>query len=114
MAYLNQIPLFSSISYNELYHLSLSIKIRNFPLNTNIITQDNDADSLYILTSGKVEILINNKRVNILENGDYFGEIAILTDNKRTATVKTISDCTVLKLSTIEFKELIYDNTKII
>ena len=113
MAYLHQVPLFNSINYDQLYQLSVLIKVMNFPTNEKIITQGDSGDSLYIITSGEVEILIDDKRVNTLDDGDYFGEISIMADIKRTATVRAISDCTTLKLSTKEFKELIYDNPKI-
>ena len=113
MAYLHQIPLFSSICYNELYNLSELTIVKSFPINKRIITQGEYGDSLYILTSGEVEIIVDNKKVNNLNDGDYFGEIAIIADIKRTATVKCTSKCSTLKLSTKDFKELIYDNPKI-
>ena len=113
MAYLHKVPIFSLIEYDELYNLSLSTKVKSFPVDKEIITQGDKAGELYILTSGEVEILIDNKRINTLEDGDFFGEIAIVADRNRTATVRSISDCVTLKLSTRKFKDLIFNNPKI-
>ncbi len=113
MAYLHQIPLFNSISYNEIYKLAKSVKVVEFEPEEDIITQNEYGNSIYILTSGEVEIIIDNNRVNILDDGDYFGEIAIIAGIKRTATVRSLSDVITLRLSTKEFKDLIYDNPEI-
>jgi CRP-like cAMP-binding protein len=93
--------------------LASSTNPLNFSLEENIIVQGDYGDSLFILTSGEVEVLIDDKLVNTLHDGDYFGEIAIIADTKRTATVRASTDCSTLKLSTKAFKELIYDNPKI-
>jgi len=113
MAYLHQVPLFSSIDYKQLYNLSLFTKVANFSSDHIIIKQGEPGKSIYMITSGEVEIIKDDKVVNVLEDGDYFGEIAIIADIQRTATVKTISDCTTLQLSTSVFKDLIYDNREI-
>lgn len=113
MAYLHNIPIFSSIIFDELYELARSTIPLNFSVGENIIVQGDYGDSLFIITSGEVEVLIDDKLVNTLHDGDYFGEIAIIADTKRTATVRSSTDCSTLKLSTKAFKELIYDNPKI-
>lgn len=113
MAYLHNIPIFSSIIFDELYELAKLTNPLNFSSGENIIVQGDYGDSLFIITSGDVEVVIDNKLVNTLHDGDYFGEIAIIADTKRTATVRSSTECSTLKLSTKAFKELIYDNPKI-
>ena len=113
MTYLHKIPMFSLITYDQLYNLALSTKIESFKAGVEIIKQGENADTLYILTSGEVKVIIDNKEITTLEDGDFFGEIAIMADTSRTATVKTTLECITLKLSRQIFKELIYDNPKI-
>ena len=68
---------------------------------------------LFIITSGEANLETNGKVTNRLGNKDYFGAIAILADRKRTASVKSITDVTMLTLSKYSFKNFIYENPKI-
>lgn len=113
MSYLHNAKLFSSLDFNALFALALSTYSQDFKTGCNIISQGNDADSLYIITSGEVEVIIDGKNINTLKDGDYFGEIAIISNIQRTATIKAKTDCSTLILSKSEFKELIYDNPRI-
>lgn len=75
-----------------------------------IINQGEQADSLYFLARGEVVIFIydeNNEEryVNTLKIGSYFGEVGIIKDCKRTATVKSKNYTTTAKLSQSNFKD---------
>ena len=65
-----------------------------------LIKQDDEPDYLYFIAEGKCEVIVNdffgNSETNdqILIKGNYFGEVAILHNTKRTATVKSINYCT--------------------
>lgn len=113
MIYIHHVPIFSTIKFDDLYHLSKSINSVNFKSNEDIITQGEDGNSLYILTSGKVDVLVDGISTNTLDVGDHFGAVAIIADTKRTATIRTLTNCSVLMLSEHDFKSIIYENPKI-
>jgi len=71
-----------------------------------IITQGEYGDCMYFLSSGEVEILIDNKVVNKLGAGSPFGETALLKDEKRTASVKAVTYCDLYRLSKENFDKL--------
>jgi len=64
------------------------------PPNQVLFLEGDTSREMYILMSGKVEILKNNKRIAIVEGeGSYLGELSTLLGVPRTATVKTMSQC---------------------
>jgi len=113
MMYLHNIPLFEPIKFNELHLLANSTQIMDFTPNKYIIKQGGIANTLFIITSGEVEVQIDDKAIYTLGDQDYFGAVAILTDKKRIASVKSITNVTMLSLSKNAFKEFLYENPKI-
>ncbi len=77
-----------------------------------IINEGEAGDRFYVIARGKVEIIINlgnddEKIVNILEDGDYFGEIALLKEVLRTATVRARTPCLLLSLRRRQFERVV-------
>ncbi|MBS0584753.1 MAG: FAD-dependent oxidoreductase [Verrucomicrobia bacterium] len=66
---------------------------------------------LYIIKSGKVEVLESSdgkeKQIAVLKEGDFFGEMALLNEKRRLATVRSLEDCEVLALRKSDFQILI-------
>jgi CRP-like cAMP-binding protein len=71
-----------------------------------VIRQGDQGETAYIIQSGRVEILKGNKKVGELGTGDFFGEIALVSDVKRTATVRCLSACELTVLSRDDFQAL--------
>ncbi len=72
-----------------------------------VIRQGDPGDMAYIIQSGRVEVLKNGKRVGELGGGDFFGEIALVSDIKRTATVRCTAPCELTVLSRDDFQSLL-------
>lgn len=74
----------------------------------DIIFNDGDVgDYLYVLVHGCVEVIKNNKVVSTLEEGQYFGEMALLSQKKRSATIKAKGPCKILAIQKDDFQVLI-------
>ena len=61
----------------------------------------------YIIVRGTVQVLKGSKRIATLQDGDYFGEIALLNDSPRTATVQAIRECICISLNRQTFFTLL-------
>lgn len=95
---LAQVEIFTGLTDDELEALAASSVSRQYPKNTVIINDGDNADSLYLIDSGRVKVYCSDKNgkefiMNTLEAGDYFGELALLDDDRRSASVRTMEKC---------------------
>ncbi|GAF72851.1 unnamed protein product, partial [marine sediment metagenome] len=85
-----QVEIFNGLTDDELEALAASSVSRQYPKNTVIINDGDNADSLYLIDAGRVKVYCSDKNgkefiMNTLETGDYFGELALLDDDRRSA-----------------------------
>ena len=119
-AFFRKIFLFQDLEDRELEQVLSRTCPREFPAGRVIIQEGDPGDSLYIMVSGEVEItkrltLVLDKdtpkeRVMIrlkAEDGVYFGEMSLLENDPRSATVTSLSDCRLLELYQKDFLELV-------
>jgi CRP-like cAMP-binding protein len=74
-----------------------------------IIREGDIGDSFYLIDQGQVAVISekeDNRRIGVIEEGDYFGELALLTSKPRTATIKATTDTSVFQLSRQDFEEI--------
>lgn len=83
---------------------------RNYAVGEKIIKEHGHVDGLYVVARGSVKVTINKKLVDILGKGSIIGEIAVLTNVPRTATVTAESPVTVLRLTSVSMQQVIHDN----
>jgi len=74
--------------------------------NTFILKQGDLGDCMYFLTDGTAEVLQDGKQLAILKRGDLFGEMALLYEGKRTASIRALEHCGVRKLKKTDFLRL--------
>ena len=73
------------------------------PAGTVVIRQGDPGDLFYAIADGEVEVIRDGDRVAVLGRGDGFGELALLLDRPRNATVRTLTDSRLYTLSPDEF-----------
>ena len=105
---LKKIPFLSKLSDEVLITLAERAKSVKFHKQTMIVTEGDETSSLYIMLSGKVRVFSSDdksKEVTLLvqEPGSYFGEIALLSDEPRSASVVSLEKTTCAVISKSDF-----------
>ncbi len=115
---LGGIPLFAGLSREILQIVESHTALRNYRKNTVIIEQGGEATYLYALVSGRVRVYLAEEDgkelvLNTLGPGAHFGELALLGDNERSASVMTQEDSKFLVISKKSFTGFLIDHPEI-
>ena len=100
---LKQIPFFADLDYKEMTKIMAFIHTKKLAKNSNIVVEDTVGNEMYIILKGTADVSIKNKVVKNLESGDFFGEISLIDNAPRTASIMATSDIEVLTLSRKDF-----------
>jgi hypothetical protein len=100
---LGQISIFAPLPESAIEHLASSLTARAFPAGDVVFSQGDHGDGFYIIESGQVDVLTDGISVATLGSGDYFGEIALLRDVPRTATIQALTDVRLQRLDRARF-----------
>jgi small-conductance mechanosensitive channel/CRP-like cAMP-binding protein len=99
---LRQQPLFKSFTDDQLDALLPRGQATNFGRGEKLIEQGANGDSMFILVKGEANVVVNRNgfdtQVASLRSGDCFGEMSLLTGEKRSASVVANSDCEVVEI----------------
>jgi len=112
LKFLSSVGILQTLKENEIQSIADAIKEEKVKKDENIINQGEMGDKFYILEEGKAKAIktfednVTNEVFSYGE-GDYFGELALMRDEPRAATVKAVTDCTFLSLERESFKRLL-------
>jgi len=112
---IKQIPFFSNYSEQDLSPLITTSIIKTFRKNTIIIHESDIAHSLYFILQGSVRVYSENARgkevtLNELSVGEMFGELAWLSNNKRSASAITKQQVKLLIIQSGEFEKFYFEH----
>jgi predicted MFS family arabinose efflux permease len=103
IALLRANPIFAPLPPATVEHLAAKLSERRIGAGANVFNRGDPGDLFYIVDNGRVRVEIDGDTVNDLWPGEAFGEIALLHDVPRTATVAAVEDTTLLALERDEF-----------
>ena len=106
--FLARVPLFQSLKRSQLERLARRFVVRKYTAGQDIVTQGRGGAGLFIVLSGKADaVRVRTDGTKVLVNDfgptDFFGELALLDDEPRTASVVATEDAECLVLSQWEF-----------
>ena len=105
---LRAIPLFSSVSDEDLEAIASLLIERRFPNNKTIVEEGLPGDYMYVILEGRVKVTIlsgdgREKILGMLGEGEFFGEMALLDRAPRVGSCKTLSETRILALARNDF-----------
>ena len=107
---IKQVPLFSDLDKRELQGLASSMKERRFDPGNTIAVEGQTGVGFFIIEEGEATISVKGEELNTLGPGDYFGEVALIDDGARTATITAKSPLKCYGITSWEFKPLVEQN----
>jgi CRP-like cAMP-binding protein len=108
-----QVPLFSGLSGKELSSIANLLRARTVPAGSEVVTEGRGGAGFFVIESGTAQVSVEGKPVRTLGPGDHFGEIALLTDSVRTATITAETDLHCHGMTIWEFRPLVESNNAI-
>ena len=104
---LQKVKLLEALSERQLQEVSRCLVSKLYVEGEMIIKQGDVGDCFYLIAEGEVSVQVNHIQVATLEEGSYFGEMSLLSHERRSATVAALKDTTCLLLSRSDFNELL-------
>jgi len=109
--FLSNVPLFSSITDSQLSEIASQCTTISLPKGKTVFMEGDPGDSMYIIKSGIVGVFGTDgeieRFVTTLHRGDFFGEMALLSGQPRTATIKVLLDAFLYRLHQDTFTRLL-------
>ena len=98
------VPLFETLTIDELKAVASVTDASDLPAGTTLIAEDEPGHALLVLLDGTASVTASGSHLATLGPGDFFGEIALLGDGRRTATVTAESPVRVLTMGGSDFR----------
>src|SRR5882724_12540236 len=114
-AVLKAVPLFTSFPEDQLRMLTTMVTRRSAARSTTIMAGGDATDSLYLVLSGRLKVMMSDSDgkeviLSILGPGEFFGEMGLIDDEPRSASVVTIEPCEPLAIAKRDFKKCLAEN----
>ena len=110
VAALRSVPLFAKASDKELRRIADVARAEHFRAGEDIVTEGHSSGPFYLLTEGDAQVLVGGEAKNTLGPGQFFGEMALIDRQPRSATIRAISDVTALAITSWDFLTLLERN----
>jgi CRP/FNR family cyclic AMP-dependent transcriptional regulator len=110
---LGRVPLFSGLDPRELETISRTVHERTFRAGDKIAEEGQGGVGFFVIREGEAKVTVGGNEVRRLGAGDYFGEIALISEGTRTATVTAETELHCYGLTPWEFRPLVQTNAGI-
>lgn len=111
---IQRMPLFDDFTAEEVATVATKFRVEHFQKGENVITEGETGSKFYVVQKGNAEVMVGegdkNEVLGNLKPGEFFGEIALLLDVPRTATVQATDEMTVFSLDKSDFLQLLGGN----
>src|SRR5665213_750949 len=107
---LQRVPLFSDLDASEVGQIARLFKERRFTAGETVIQEGSGGAAFFVIDSGEATVSAGGVAHATLKTGDYFGEIALIDEGTRTATITAASDLVCFGVTFWDFRPLVESN----
>jgi CRP/FNR family cyclic AMP-dependent transcriptional regulator len=110
---LKRVPLFADLDQRELQSLASSFKERIFEAGSTVVGEGSGGVGFFIIDEGDAKVTVGGEERARLGPGQYFGELALIDEGTRTATITAETELKCYGLTSWEFRPLVEGNSQI-
>jgi CRP-like cAMP-binding protein len=110
---IKRVPLFASASKAELAEIASIADEIDLPEGKAVIKEGDSGREFFVIVEGTAEVTRGSRKLRTLSDGDFFGEISLITRLPRTASVTTISPLRALVITDRSFRRMLGDSPTI-
>lgn len=107
---LERVPLFADLDRDELRQIALLFKERHFSAGETVVKEGSEGAAFFLIESGEATVSVGGRERAGLGAGDHFGEIALIDEGVRSATITATTDLVCYGLTFWEFRPLVIEN----
>ena len=107
---LKKVPLFAGLDDKEIEQIAGSMRERRYTAGDTLTKQGDAGIGFFVIEAGEADVSVNGEAKGTIGPGDYFGEIALISDSARTATLTATTDMVCYGMTSWEFKPLVESN----
>jgi CRP-like cAMP-binding protein len=109
---LQRVPLFSDLGRRELEQVASSMKERRFEQGETLTVEGRGGVGFFVIEEGEASVSVHDDTRGKLGSGDYFGEIALISEGSRTATITAETPVKAWGMTMWDFRPLVEGNAQ--
>jgi CRP/FNR family transcriptional regulator, cyclic AMP receptor protein len=110
---LERVPLLAELTKRDRQRLAQSLAERTYPPGKQVVVEGRGGVGFFLIVDGKAIVSVGDRVVRGLGPGDYFGEMALLDGNQRSATVTADTELRCLGMTSWNFKGFVQENPSV-
>ena len=110
---LQKVPLFAGLDKRELEEIASSMRERHFKAGDTVTQEGQGGVGFFVVEEGEAEVNVGGETRGVVGPGDYFGEIALINESPRTATLTARTDMLCHGMTPWDFRPLVESNSTI-
>jgi CRP/FNR family transcriptional regulator len=110
---LRKVPLFAGLDEKELQEIANSMRERRFSAGDTVTQEGAGGVGFFVVEEGRADVTVGGETKGSVGPGDYFGEIALINESPRTATLTARTDMLCYGMTPWDFRPLVETNSTI-
>jgi CRP/FNR family transcriptional regulator, cyclic AMP receptor protein len=110
---IQRVPIFQGLERRDLERIAASMKQRTFHVGDKVTAEGQGGVGFFVIEDGSAKVTVGGEDRRTLGPGDYFGEVALLTDSPRTATITAETELRCYGMTSWDFKPLVESHSSI-